>query len=250
MARDERVRQRALLRRKRRRDEKRAQIAEADGWGGRFGAFGLRSLLDPFGSGSALEAPASRMPFQGLRENSDYRARKALIQSAGEFPIHECVARPDMDSQGIGPLLITRMQPDGNLVFATFLVDLYCLGVKDAFCNAGICIRDYESRLKPSTVSGARPRIIPPVLLHQIVYGAIDYAASIGFEPHRDFEFASCLLDPRATVPRNPNLRFGKDGKPFFISGPNDNVPWVLRILERNVGAGNFDFMIGGPIDR
>ena len=249
MAKDERARQRALLRKKRRRDDKRAQIAEADGWGGRFGALGLRSSFNPFGLGSTLEALASRMPFPGLRENSDYRARKALIRSAREFPIHECVARSDMDSQGIGPLLITRMQPDGNLVFATFLVDLYCLGVKDAFCNSGISIRDYESRLKPSTVSGARPRIIPPDLLHQLVYGAIDYAASIGFEPHRDFELASCLLDPRETVPRNPGLRFGKEGKPFFISGPNDNVPRVLRILERNVGAGNFDFLIGDSID-
>ncbi len=248
MARDERARQRALLRKKRRRDEKRALIAQTDAWGGRLGVPGLPFPFDPSGLSSSSEGRASRMPFRALWD-SDYRARKALVRSAREFPIHECVARSDMDSNGIGPLLIARKQPDGDVVFATFLVDLYCLGVKDAFCNAGMSMRDYESRLKPMTFRGARPRIIPPVLLHQFVYGAIDYAASIGFEPHRDFELASCLLDPRETVPPNPGLRFGRDGKPLFISGPSDDVPRVLRVLERTVGAGNYDFLIGGPID-
>ena len=44
-------------------------------------------------------------------------------------------------------------------------------------------------------------------------------------------------------------VEFGKDGKPFFISGPHDNVDAILRQLERNAGVGKHDFLaqIGGP---
>ena len=36
-----------------------------------------------------------------------------------------------------------------------------------------------------------------------------------------------------------------RDGKPFFISGPNDNPTRILSQLELAVGAGNFHHVIG-----
>lgn len=120
-----------------------------------------------------------------------------------------------------------------------FLVDLYCLGVKDAFANAQVPRWEYERTVRPACFAGARPRVMEPTLFHQVVYGAIEYAASLGFRPHRDFELASSVLDPRSSVPPHPDLRCGKDGKPFSVSGSDGNVAWILRTLERNVGPGN-----------
>jgi hypothetical protein len=40
---------------------------------------------------------------------------------------------------------------------------------------------------------------------------------------------------------------FGKDGKPFYISGPNENQNQSKKIVEklfRNCGEGNFDYIV------
>ena len=41
--------------------------------------------------------------------------------------------------------------------------------------------------------------------------------------------------------------QMGVDGKPYFVSGPFDNVPRIMARLEKAVGPGNFEFLVGGP---
>jgi hypothetical protein len=75
------------------------------------------------------------------------------------------------------------------------------------------------------------------------VFGSLEYAHGLGFEPHPDFEAAKGHLGPW-TGPSS--ITFGKDGMPFYISGPYDNPEPVIRKLERSVGAGNFHILVGG----
>jgi hypothetical protein len=39
-------------------------------------------------------------------------------------------------------------------------------------------------------------------------------------------------------------IRFGRDGKPFYVSGPYDKPGAVVETLEATVGAGNYDYMV------
>ncbi len=64
----------------------------------------------------------------------------------------------------------------------------------------------------------------------------IEYAAQFGFQPHRDFKLAQNVLDPPDAHPRTGKVEFGKDGKPFYIAGPHDNVNAILRQLARTAG--------------
>jgi hypothetical protein len=43
-------------------------------------------------------------------------------------------------------------------------------------------------------------------------------------------------------------LTFGRDGKPMYISGPDDDGERIIRKLHRGLGDGNYDFvhMISG----
>ena len=93
---------------------------------------------------------------------------------------------------------------------------------------------------------------ISPVLAHEIVYGGIEYAAQFGFRPHRDFKLSQRVLDPPEAHPRAGTVEFGKDGKPFYISGPYDNPDAIVRQLSRTAGEGNFHFLMraaGLPLD-
>ena len=43
------------------------------------------------------------------------------------------------------------------------------------------------------------------------------------------------------------DVEFGKDGKPVYAAGPNDNVAKIIKTLEKNVGDGNFEYIDGIP---
>ncbi|MBN1890419.1 MAG: hypothetical protein JW850_20670 [Thermoflexales bacterium] len=38
-------------------------------------------------------------------------------------------------------------------------------------------------------------------------------------------------------------MTFGKDGKPFYVSGPHDNPEAIMRQLARITGEGNYNFL-------
>ena len=48
-------------------------------------------------------------------------------------PIHECLIPDSLFDMGIGNVIVSRKMPNGFIGAAFFLVDVFCLGVKDAF---------------------------------------------------------------------------------------------------------------------
>ena len=81
-------------------------------------------------------------------------------------------------------------------------------------------------------------RAITPACLAKIVKGAVEYAQSFGFPPHPDYRHASTLLegiDP-STCPNQ--FTFGRDGKPFYIQGPNESLAQAEAITQRVQNAG------------
>jgi hypothetical protein len=167
---------------------------------------------------------------------------KQLILAAREFPLHECLINRGGTDMGLVRILLSRKQPNGDIVWAVFLVDLMCLGVKDAFCNANFSPYLYRTKVADG-VFEERPEPCPPERAHQIIYGAIAYARQFGFEPHHDFALAQHLLDPPDRYEPTDDIPFGRDGKPFFVPGPYDDVEKILRKLEATAGAGNYDYL-------
>ena len=167
------------------------------------------------------------------------------IRQARNYPIEGCWIRPGWDEDGLAVVVIARRQPDGNIVFGNYLVDYYCLGLKDTFCNANIPAGQFRQQVLPKIFREDRPLSISPALAHELIYGGIEYAAQFGFRPQRDFKLSQYILDPPEMHPRTGQVEFGKDGKPFFVSGPYDNVDAIIRQLRRTAGEGNFEFLIG-----
>ena len=60
---------------------------------------------------------------------------QSLLRHAGDWPILETTVPTNMWDEGMGQAIIARQMPDGRIAFAVFLVDTYCLGVKNAFCD-------------------------------------------------------------------------------------------------------------------
>jgi len=189
----------------------------------------------------------SQIPISKVRKLALDAPLKAL-QNARRYPIHGCWTMQGWQESGITPIIIARQQDDGQVLFASYLVDLYCLGIKDVFVNTNYTQKRFEKSLPE--LCAQEPEAISVELAHEIVYGALEYARKYGFEPHIDFTrlHADQVLDPPEVHPRTNKVKFGKDGKPLFAPGPYDNerkIKRILQTLEQTAGKGNFHYIIG-----
>lgn len=142
---------------------------------------------------------------------------------------------------GLAAVLVARRHRHGKVSVCGYLADVYCLGVKNALGpeimdDLGLrgFVRDYFSGYD------GNPLEAPVELAREVVFGSVEYARSLGFDPHPDFAAAAGHLGSW-TGPST--ITFGKDGRPLYICGPYDDPVPVIRTLERTVGRGNFEFV-------
>jgi hypothetical protein len=175
------------------------------------------------------------------RTSSDPAIR---LQGAEKWPIVQALAAAELWQEGIGSLAIARREPGGQLIVGVFLVDVFCLGVKNTVWRAGTQ-QDYDNLLEQMGQSQTMSAITPACLA-KIIRGAVEYAESFGFPPHPDFRHASALLDgiDPSTCPHE--FKFGKDGRPFYINGPNESAAQAAAIVQRIHAAGGH-FIVGIP---
>jgi hypothetical protein len=170
----------------------------------------------------------------------------SLLRTAENAPFGPCwvsVALDEPESNGPPSLitvLVTR-RVRGQLVGLLTLVDRTCLGVK----NANLVPLQPEQTLREFVAEEVRPmgelRECEPGEAQAVVFHAIDYAASLGFGYHPDFE--PSLLAPRPESLRETPL--AHPARPFYVSGPHDDVDMILEQLDRVVGSQDYDVIDG-----
>ena len=146
--------------------------------------------------------------------------------------------RQSSDAQGLVSVLIAREHRQANVSVCGYLVDVFCLGLKDALGPRAMTAAEYPEFASRYFQSFADAPIRVPIELAQaLVIGAVEYARALGFEPHRDFERARPHLgDWNSPSP----IVFGDRGRPHYISGPHDDPMRVIATLRRTVGDGKF----------
>ena len=167
----------------------------------------------------------------------------SLVRIGATWPIHEVLVTSGWDERSgqLVEILVSRMDALGRVAAAVFLVDLGCLGVKNAFAATFPTRFAYHEKVRDQLVQERGLVGTDFDLAAKIVAEAIEYARELGFEPHRDFREARLLLAgsrPEACATVVP--LGGTDGKPYFISGPYDDVPRILATLARSRGPEGF----------
>jgi hypothetical protein len=168
------------------------------------------------------------------------------VAFAAGMPLHQCLIPRVLYDQGIGNVVISRKMPNGEIAAGFFLVDIYCLGVKNCFF-AVIPQGAYAQRIgQLAQKEGAE--IAEPAWTVKLIEDAVAYAEGLGFHAHRDYLTIKDIfgsIDP-AACPKE--FEFGKDGKPFYISGPNEtkaDSERIIATLTRKVGPDGFHYMVG-----
>lgn len=141
---------------------------------------------------------------------------------------------------GLASIAVAREHNDTEVSVCGYLVDTYCQGVKNATPPNMLDRRDLAAFLADFFHAYPTDPLPAPLTLAQdLVLGAVDYAQSLGFDPHRDFYTTKPHLGHWQPPCR---IRFGLHGRPYFQQGPYDNPTRVMRTLERSVGPGNYGF--------
>jgi yecA family protein len=147
---------------------------------------------------------------------------------------------------GITQLLVARIRADGHADLGFFLVDFWCLGVKDAFLHEDMPESEFRELIREQLPEEFRERL-HPACAKKMVDGAIAYAERLGFAPHRDYRKARRALGGIDAAACPEPIAFGRNGRPCFAAGPNDDddrIERVLAILEARLGPDGFDYIL------
>ena len=183
---------------------------------------------------------------------------RGLVSSARSIglattsPIHECLIPQELFEGGMGTVVVSRALPDGRIGASFFLLDVFCLGVKNAYFLA-LPREEYSYRLE---TIGFNETLTPvdPAYARKLVEETEAYARDLGFNSHPDYQVAKKIFADIDAAACPTGFTFGKDGKPFFIAGPNDTPKRVQKILDtltKRCGPDGFHYMVGveGELD-
>lgn len=158
---------------------------------------------------------------------------------------YEAYVANDWKEMGMTNLVVARMRSDGPVEFAVFLVDLLCLGIKDAIHETDLTeteLRDFIETRLPQEMRLP----LHPACAKKMIDGAIAYAASLGFAPHRDYRKAKRILSGLDAATCTEKFAYGEKGHPCYVRGPDDSeerVDRILAMLEAKCGIDGFTFV-------
>lgn len=169
-----------------------------------------------------------------------------LAKRSAILPIQECLVPEGLfDKTGIGTIVISRKMSGTDLALSVILLDVYCLGVKNAYFRV-LSLTEYRELLYQIGLNETL-QSVEPACARKLVEECIEYASAIGFKPHPNYETAKYIFGDIEVDSCVESYEFGKDGKPFYIVGPHDDATKVRRILKtlhENCGEGNYEYLV------
>jgi len=166
--------------------------------------------------------------------------------AAADAPIADVLVPGSLFQNGMGSIWFSRRLADGRYALSMFLIDAYCLGIKNAL-YAIVEPDNYARRLEKLRDAYPDYQREHPAYARKLVEQAAAFARDLGFDPHPDCKMARIIFGGVDAAACPVKFSFGREGKPFFISGPDDTPTVqkrVMRQLERRCGAGGFDFLV------
>jgi hypothetical protein len=139
---------------------------------------------------------------------------------------------------GVALVLVARAGRRDQVRVCGYLVDTFCLGVKNTVGPKPMRRRDLPGFVRAYFAVFPAPALNAPLELAQhVVHGAVAFAAGLGLDPHPEFahvrEQLGELGEPCA-------ITFGRRGRPLYVPGAHDDPIAILRALKASVGSEGF----------
>lgn len=131
----------------------------------------------------------------------------------------------------MGTLVLARGNTPDRVALSSYLLDTFCLGVKDVTFE--LVEGDYF-QFYMDTMDRMSPMVpVEPSYARKLLRDLDAWSRSLGFAAHRDFATVERIFGDVNAEASDAVFRFGRDGKPFYIPGPDDEAPLIRRRIEQ-----------------
>jgi hypothetical protein len=160
---------------------------------------------------------------------------KYIKEHARKLPFGPCRIVEE-NGQGLFQIVVTRQKRNGSILAGIYLIDAFCLGLKNTFYYEFEDLDEFEDFTKKLTEHESGQIEADVVYAQNLIYGAIEFAEDAGFRPQKDFKISEYILDDVENL-EYVDITFGKNGVHFYMDGHYDDVKSILGTLDRNLGA-------------
>jgi hypothetical protein len=128
----------------------------------------------------------------------------------------ECWVNSNWRATGMANLLVLGQAGSGQYALAAFLIDIWCVGLKDAWGNADYSRLDFDQMLKRAKERMPMVRIDTDAA-RRLVAGGIRFARHNGFRLPPDSDRWTAMLGDLGDIGIADLADFGKDGKLLYV---------------------------------
>jgi hypothetical protein len=148
-------------------------------------------------------------------------------------PIADVFVPEGLFETGMGSVWFSRELADGRYALAMFLVDSFCLGVKNALY--AIMEPDKYRVQMENFLHMSGEQFVPrsPEYARKLVETATAYASELGFDPHPDYRMAKLIFGEVEASACEERFVFGRGDQPVYMPGPGDTPAIQRRVLQQ-----------------
>jgi hypothetical protein len=167
---------------------------------------------------------------------------KYIQTRARSLPIYKCLVSTDWQLHGIANVVVMRKHVNGNITAGIYLVDLYCLGIKDTFYFFNKPEEEIFESINPDSLFLDETDYN---FAHNIIYAGHDFALEFDIQPHKNFSITKYILEEDNEAIPVIDIPVGdEDGKPHLMVDSSYNYGPVLVKLKKHAGEGNYTFTV------
>ncbi len=167
---------------------------------------------------------------------------KEAVKASEKYPLRYVLVNEDWEERAFATVMVIRAMGASHYIFGVYLIDLQCLGVKQASYGAGL------TRKQIDVMVMHYPGVMDDFCIgcaQRLVNQAVAYAQNLGFDPHPDFEVARHVLGEKDEDCKERVFKFGgPDGKPLFMAGPEDDPQAIIDKLTARLGKDGFSYIL------
>ena len=94
---------------------------------------------------------------------------------ARSLPLYECLLNSKWKEDGMAEVVVSRIHVNGNITFGVYMVDLFCMGVKDTFFNFNVPVEEYKEMVEQMTGPFSINKV-EYALVHNIIFASLECA--------------------------------------------------------------------------
>lgn len=153
------------------------------------------------------------------------------VKRAASTPIQHCLLTERLLENGSGILVLARGVTSHHLAAGIFMLDSFCLGVRDV--SFGHWDGAEFAASMASLDSTIELQSVEPGYARKLLRELTTWARTIGFAPAPNFAVIEGLFGEVTTEACDAAFQFGHEGKPFYIQGLHESPQQAHRRLEK-----------------